>query len=51
MSLAEKGGCKKYFNPLPRKEGDDFSWLHCNLYLNYFNPLPRKEGDVSLEEV
>ena len=34
----------KYFNPLPRKEGDDA--LHQLVYgMTDFNPLPRKEGD------
>ena len=35
---------QRYFNPLPRKEGDwqgNISGRHAI----YFNPLPRKEGD------
>ena len=34
-----------YFNPLPRKEGDDFSESGTN-QSEHFNPLPRKEGDA-----
>ena len=35
-----------YFNPLPRKEGDD--WLSYYPFdgKHHFNPLPRKEGDA-----
>ena len=35
----------KYFNPRPRKEGDD---TPCKFLLleNDFNPRPRKEGDI-----
>ena len=35
----------RYFNPLPRKEGDRFNRSDRS-ERNYFNPLPRKEGDV-----
>ena len=33
-----------YFNPLPRKEGDNEAQEQ-NKSNRYFNPLPRKEGD------
>ena len=33
-----------YFNPLPRKEGDDVCKTGCKK-AHDFNPLPRKEGD------
>ena len=34
-----------YFNPLPRKEGDQLPFQNQCSYPAYFNPLPRKEGD------
>ena len=34
-----------YFNPLPRKEGDD-DYFSLTETAMHFNPLPRKEGDV-----
>ena len=34
-----------YFNPLPRKEGDDVCKTGCKK-AHDFNPLPRKEGDT-----
>ena len=34
----------RYFNPLPRKEGDVASGTP-DVSGCYFNPLPRKEGD------
>ena len=34
-----------YFNPLPRKEGDDVCKTGCKK-AHDFNPLPRKEGDA-----
>ena len=38
----------RYFNPLPRKEGDrDLDHANIGTILN-FNPLPRKEGDEEL---
>ena len=33
------------FNPLPRKEGDQFRSPFLPRRRLYFNPLPRKEGD------
>ena len=33
-----------YFNPLPRKEGDQAADMSLALFVD-FNPLPRKEGD------
>ena len=39
----------RYFNPLPRKEGD--SWTKSGLHgTANFNPLPRKEGDLLHED-
>ena len=35
-----------YFNPLPRKEGDQLPFQNQCSYPAYFNPLPRKEGDA-----
>ena len=35
----------QYFNPRPRKEGDDRRVSADSLFC-YFNPRPRKEGDV-----
>ena len=35
-----------YFNPLPRKEGDQLPFQNQCSYPAYFNPLPRKEGDL-----
>ena len=39
-----KAKAKFYFNPLPRKEGDDTDNREARNMQN-FNPLPRKEGD------
>ena|GEM_PF-2558798 len=36
-----------YFNPLPRKEGDQLPFQNQCSYPAYFNPLPRKEGDLN----
>ena len=41
----------KYFNPLPRKEGDGLSLQKLSVWRGYFNPLPRKEGDDRNNEV
>ena len=39
-----------YFNPRPRKEGDNI--LTSSVYLPaYFNPRPRKEGDIAVNIV
>ena len=35
---------KFYFNPRPRKEGDNLS-IPVRFLIFYFNPRPRKEGD------
>ena len=34
-----------YFNPLPRKEGDNTEVYGWEAAIRDFNPLPRKEGD------
>ena len=39
-----------YFNPLPRKEGDDVCKTGCKK-AHDFNPLPRKEGDIASPNV
>ena len=44
ISLSETS----YFNPLPRKEGDNGE-LGFLRHGNDFNPLPRKEGDLLLQ--
>ena len=38
----------RYFNPLPRKEGDDHGQKLAEGRKPNFNPLPRKEGDQSV---
>ena len=43
-SEPESGTSGSYFNPLPRKEGDNVDDDTDKRNFN-FNPLPRKEGD------
>ena len=38
-----------YFNPLPRKEGDEINGASVDLEAEHFNPHPRKEVDVAPE--
>ena len=44
-TLRLHSACSRYFNPLPREEGDPEPLLVGTHYDN-FNPLPREEGDL-----